>query len=69
MDERFYETVNKYGTAFMLLYPKQSALLKRALEHFFHTGENIKIKDPFVRLAYEMVVCDYYWQKQREEGV
>ena len=68
MDERFIETVNKYGTAFMLLYPKQSIMLRRELEYFYNTGKIRKVKDPFVELAYKMVLCDLYWQKRREEG-
>lgn len=68
MDKKFIETVNKYGTAFMLLYPKQFEMLKRELEYFYKKGRIRKVKDPFVELAYKMILCDLYWQKQREDG-
>lgn len=59
----FVQTVRKYAPAISLnLYPSQTKELKRALTDYAQGCEPY-IYDPFVRLAYEMVVADLKWQE------
>lgn len=59
----FIRTVRKYAQAISLnMYPSQTKELKRALTDYAQ-GLEPYIYDPFVRLAYEMVIADIKWQE------
>lgn len=59
----FLQTVRKYAPALCTcLYPSQTRDLKAALKDY-QLGYDPYIKDPFVNLAYEMIISDIEWQE------
>lgn len=62
-DTLFLKTVRKYAPALCLcLYPSQTKDLKTALKDY-QLGYEPYIKDPFVNLAYSMIIADYEWER------
>lgn len=67
-DTLFLQTVRKYAPALCLcLYPSQTKDLKTALNDY-QLGYEPYIKDPFVNLAYSMIVADYEWERDFVSG-
>lgn len=66
MNKLFYNTIKKYGFALIQnLHPSQSEKLKEAL-NAYEQKKPYSIKDPFVKLAFEMIVADLLWQEERQ---
>lgn len=66
MDRLFCETIRKYGWAISQnLYPSQTKKLKEALKEF-EQNENVYIADSFVKLAFDMIVSDLMYYKERQ---
>lgn len=66
MDKLFYETIKKYGWAISQnLHPSQTKKLKEALRAF-DQDEDVYIADNFVKLAFDMIVSDLMYQKERQ---
>lgn len=66
MDKLFYETIKKYGWAISQnLHPSQTKRLKESLETFEQDGVAY-IADSFVKLAFDMIVADLMFQKEKK---
>lgn len=66
MDKLFYETIKKYGWAISQnLHPSQTKRLKEALQAF-DLGEEVYIPDSFVKVVFDMIVSDLFFQRERE---
>lgn len=66
MDQLFYETIRKYGWAISQnLHPSQTKKLKEALKAF-EQNEDVYIADSFVKLAFDMIVSDLMYYKERQ---
>lgn len=66
MDKLFYNTIKKYGWAISQnLHPSQTKKLKEALRAFERT-EEVYIPDSFVKVVFDMIVADIFFQRERQ---
>lgn len=67
MNKLFYETIKKYGLAISQnLHPSQTKRLKEGLIAF-EKGEEVYFSDSYVGLAFDMIMSDLFYQKERGE--